>query len=336
MTVLLLHLDGSLPNLALMRVAAYHRALGDQVELRRADNPRLIEPRFGDPTWHRVYASAIFERTRTACERVRAIYPAAVIGGTGWDVASSLAAYGIPAGPLDYSDYPSWRQSIGFTQRGCRLSCEFCVVPRKEGRVVEAQTIAELWRGEPYPREVILLDNDFFGQPNWRARIDEMRAGGFRVSFNQGINARMLTDEAAAAIASVDYRDDKMKAKRIYTAWDSRKDEARLFRGLEALVRHGVKPDHIMVYMLIGYWPGETHEDRDHRRRRLREFGARPYPMPYVRTPELIGFQRWCVAAYDTRAHGWPSGVPWDAWRAARYQPENLGSRDQLDLGEAS
>jgi hypothetical protein len=91
---------------------------------------------------------------------------------------------------------------------------------------------------------------------------------------------------------------------------------------LEALVRHGVKPDHIMVYILIGYWPGETTADREHRRVRLREFGARPYPMPYERTPELVGFQRWIIGAYDKT-------IPWREWNAARYQPRNLGARDR-------
>jgi hypothetical protein len=324
--VLLLHLDGKLPNIALMRVAAHHRDRGDAVTLRRADNWRAVEPTFTDPAvWDHVYASAIFERTRPLAERVRAIYPHAVIGGTGWDVASNLEAIGITTTRQDYGLYPAWRQSIGFTQRGCRLRCAFCVVPRKEGAVREEQTIADLWRGAPWPRELILLDNDFFGQPRWADRIDEIQAGGFRVSFTQGINARMLTDETAAAIARVDYRDDSMRVKRIYTAWDNRKDEARLFAGLDALVRHGVKPDHIMVYMLIGYWPGETHADRDYRRSQLRAFGARPYPMPFVRTPDTVGFQRWVIGAYDKR-------FPWDAWRAARYQPCNLTAGGAEDL----
>ena len=39
-----------------------------------------------------------------------------------------------------------------------------------------------------------------------------------------------------------------------------------------------------MVYILIGDWPGETSLDREYRRQRLREFGARPYPMPFVGT----------------------------------------------------
>jgi hypothetical protein len=323
--ILLLHLDGKLPNLALMRLAAHHRGTGADVELRRADNPASLGARFDDPTWDRVYGSLIFERTRPLAEAARCQYPNIILGGTGWDVARALPDIGVPDGRLDYSDYPWFRASLGFTQRGCRLRCPFCVVPRKEGAVRETATIWDIWRGEPWPREVLLLDNDFFGQSAWRRRIEELHAGRFRVSFNQGINARMLTDEAAAAIASVDYRDDDMRTKRIYTAWDNRKDEARLFAGLEALVRHGVDPDHIMVYMLIGYWPGETPEDRDYRRARLRGFGARPYPMPYRRTPELLGFQRWVIGAYDKR-------VPWREWRGARYQPRTLGDRCQEPL----
>jgi hypothetical protein len=142
--------------------------------------------------------------------------------------------------------------------------------------------------------------------------MDEIRTGRFKVNFNQGINARFLTEESAEAIASVDYRDVNMVTRRIYTAWDNRKDEERLFRGLSLLVKYGVKPRHIMVYLLCGYWPGETHEDRDYRRRKIREFGALPYPMPYWRTPELVGFQRWCITHYDKH-------VTWEQWVQAGY-----------------
>jgi hypothetical protein len=332
--VLLWHLDGKLPNLALMRLAAHHRALSDVVVLRRVSNGaaldaaahREIEPQFGDPTWDRVYASAIFERTRPLVERITALHPDCIIGGTGsWSLGRTLADVGIPDGPVDYTDYPDWRQSIGFTMRGCRFRCDFCVVPRKEGRARANGTVAEIWRGAPWPRHLLLLDNDFFGGADWRDRITEIRDGKFRVSFVQGINARILSDEAAAAIASVDYRADDMRERRVYTAWDSLGDERVLFRGLDRLVAHGVKPDHIMVYMLVGYAAGETHANRDHRRRLLREFGARPYPMPFVRTPELVGFQRWVIQAYDKR-------IPWEAWSGARFSPRRLGDRGSLPI----
>jgi hypothetical protein len=323
----LLQLDGKLPNLALLRAAAFYRERGDHVVLRRAANKASIAPRFGDPQWDVVLGSLIFESTRPLATVAQSLYPNIVLGGTGIRVESSLEELGIGDGPLDYSDYPTWRSSIGFTQRGCRLRCEFCVVPRKEGAVRSTSTVYDIWRGNPWPREILLLDNDFFGQPAWADRIDELKSGSFKVSFSQGINARMLTDEAAAAIASVDYRDDGMKDKRLYTAWDNKRDEARLFRGLENLVRHGVKPHHIMVYVLIGYWKGETHEDRDYRRRKLREFGALPYPMPYVRTPELIGFQRWCISGRD-------KAVPWSDWVAAKYQPRDLRDERQAEIAQ--
>jgi hypothetical protein len=314
--VLLLQLDGKLPNVALMRLAAHHRKLGDDVELRRVGNATALQPDLFD-AHERVYASLIFERTRPLADELRRVRPDAVLGGTGWDLGTTLEQHGVTTIEQDYSVYPTFRPSIGFTQRGCRLKCSFCVVPQKEGKIRQEQTVASLWRGDPWPRELHLLDNDFFGQPNWRERIAEIRDGGFKVSFTQGINVRFVDRETASAIASVQYRDDAMRRRRIYTAWDNRKDEARLFRGLQTLVEVGIAPSNIMVYMLVGYWPGETHEDRDYRRARLREFGADPYPMPFERTPDLVAFQRWVVGHYDKR-------VPWDAWWAARGEPRRL------------
>jgi hypothetical protein len=322
MNVLLIQLDGKLPNIALMRIAAHYS--DHEVVLKRGGERGLW-----DQEWDRVYASAIFEKTRPAIDRVLREYPHAVIGGTGFSLSQKLEDHGITTKRQDYRIYPQFRSSIGFTQRGCRLKCPFCCVPQKEGAIRTEQNIWELWRGDPWPRELHLLDNDFFGQPHWRDRIREIRKGKFKVSFNQGINARCLIDEAAEAIASVDYRDDSMHVKRIYTAWDNRRDEAQLFAGLNRLVKYGVKPDDIMVYLLCGYWPGETHADRDYRRRRLREFGARPYPMPYIRTPELVGFQRWVVGAYDKR-------IPWKDWSGVHYRPEKLRPEPTFPLFEAA
>jgi hypothetical protein len=85
MKVLLWHLDGKLPNLALMRLAAHHRALGDQVELRQAETASDLQPRLGDPAWGRVYGSLIFEWTRPLAREAERLYPSIQLGGTGWD-----------------------------------------------------------------------------------------------------------------------------------------------------------------------------------------------------------------------------------------------------------
>jgi hypothetical protein len=326
MNILLVQLDGSLPNLALMRLGAHHNAQGDTVTLRRAMNPAALNRGLFDDEPDRVYGSLIFERTRPLARRLLAIYPDATLGGTGWDLSTTLDGLGVAATiEPDYSLYPDYPHSIGFTQRGCRLKCPFCVVPKKEGAVREESSVWQIWRGAPHPRNLVLLDNDFFGQPAWRQRVDAMIEGRFKVCFNQGINARMLTDETARAIASVRYYDDQFKTRRIYTAWDNLRDESRLMKGLEALTRYGVKPDQIMVYVLIGYWPGESVDSWEHRRATLRQFGARPYPMPFERTREAVGFRRWCIGGYDKR-------VPWDAWVSAKYQPANLGYGTDVGL----
>jgi Radical SAM superfamily len=310
----LVQLDGSLPNLALMRISAHHRALGDTVRLFHGHNLPILE---GQPD--RVYVSLIFERSKPVMQTIlnQVSERLVLFGGTGFDKTITLEQYGITAGPSDYSIYPSFHHSIGFSQRGCRLKCSFCVVPQKEGSVREEASILQIWRGDPFPRNIILLDNDFFGQPHWRERIQEIRDGAFKVNFSQGINARFLSDEAAEAIAGVDFRDADFKVRRLYTAWDNLKDEERLLAGLNRLVKYGVKPDHIMVYCLIGFWPGETDQDREYRIRRLLDFGCRPYPMPFVRTQELVGFQRWVIGAYAKR-------FSWTQFKAANYIPSRL------------
>lgn len=309
---ILIQLDGKLPNIALMRIAHEEKRRGQTVELRRTP-----ERQIWDSGEERVFASAIFTRSQQLVERTKEEWPQAEIGGTGHSF-TTLESIGIDTrGTLDYSLYPNWQQSLGFTQRGCRLRCSFCVVPKKEGRVSSVSTISELWRGRPYPREIVLLDNDFFGQDHWRERVSEIVDGRFKVNFTQGINIRFLSREAAEALSLCDYRDVGMQTRRLYTAWDNSKDEKLVERGLERLFEFGVKPRHVMVYMLVGYWDGETERDRLYRLRRLRSWGVWPYPMPYERTRELVGFQRWVIGAYDKR-------VEWNEWKKADYNPRKL------------
>jgi hypothetical protein len=319
MRVKLVQIDGKLPNLALMQLSAWHKARGDAVTFTRETHHDLFDEPFG-----RVYGSAIFKFSADKVARLRASYPDAIIGGTGSDSVTTVEAVtGDPVG-YDYSLYPGYTASLGFTQRGCRLSCKFCVVPVKEGRARSVATIADIWRGEGYPKHLHLLDNDFFGQPEeqWRARIREIRDGGFKVCLNQGINVRHLTDEAAEALASIEYRDDSFTERRIYTAWDNLKDEPVFFRGVDMLERAGVKPRQIMAYMLVGFDKRETWERLRHRFDRMVERGIEPYPMVFdcratdpLRYRELKRFQRWVVT-------GLYRAVPfsdYDAGRKARH-----------------
>ena len=156
-----------------------------------------------------------------------------------------------------------------------------------------------------------MLDNDFFGQNNrqWQARIDEIRDGGFMVSFNQGVNVRAMTEETARALASVQYRDDQFRRRRLYTAWDNIGHRKVFFRGMTLLEQAGIPPRHLMVYMLIGYQPGETMEEIMARYRLLKEAGCLPYPMVYDPSNRTHrAFQRWVIRRYD-------EFIPWEQFR---------------------
>lgn len=299
-TVRITHLDGKMPNLALMHLAAYHRARGDEIYFTRSPVRDLFEPH----NYAAVYGSAIFRFSADRVERFLSQWPGALVGGTG--TASSMSVEDIVGKPIapDYSIYPAFADSLGFTQRGCRLSCKFCVVPTKEGKARSVSTVADIWRGEGHPKHLHLLDNDFFGQPRdqWLARLDEIRAGDFKVCLSQGINVRMIDAEAAQALASVKFRDDSFSRRRLYTAWDNLKDESVFFRGVETLAAYGIGPQFLMVYMLVGFDKLETWDRIWHRFNAMTTLGVRPYPMVFdcrAKDPEryrqLKRFQRWVI-----------------------------------------
>lgn len=300
----LTQLDGALPNLALMKLAHYHLSLGDEVHLYRSVEPDLFEPQ-----WDIVYGSAIFKFSQVRLMRFMRQFPNAIIGGTGTTSVQNVEELIGDYEHYDYSIYPEIDYSIGFTQRGCRLSCKFCVVPKKEGKPRSANTIEGIYRGAPHPKKLHILDNDFFGNPEWRDRIKEIRDGKFKVCLSQGINTRLIDDEAAEALATIQYRDTKFSERRLYTAWDNFKDEGIFFKGVDRLEKAGVPSKHLMTYMLVGFDKSETWERIWHRFNAMVERGIKPYPMVYDRSrKDLVAFQRWVVM-------GLYRVIPWEEYK---------------------
>lgn len=297
MNIRLTHIDGRLPNIALMKMSHWYKMNGDSVYFTRDAQCGLFETEYD-----KVYGSAVFSFSKKRRDEFITEFPDAVVGGTGSD--SKITVEGVVTGGeyefYDYSIYPDYKWSIGFTSRGCRLNCKFCVVPQKEGRPRSVNSISDIWRPDT-ERCVVLLDNDFFGQPQeqWQARLGEILDGDFRVCFNQGINIRLIDDESAHWLSKIKYYDDQFTTRRLYTAWDNLKDEHIFFDGVEKLERHGISPKHLMVYMLIGFDPTETMERIMYRFNRMVERGIRPYPMVYNNKDKMLKkFQRWVVRRY--------------------------------------
>jgi hypothetical protein len=300
MIVRLTQIDGKLPNLALMKLSHWHKSKGDTVVFEQSIHKGLFEPPYDI-----VYGSAIFSTSAKKIELFKQNFPSAIIGGTGYDlnvkVEDLIGCGNYDYEHYDYSIYPSFTHSIGFTQRGCRLRCSFCVVPKKEGKMTVVNSIYDIWRGEGFDKKIHLLDNDFFGQEAWKERSKEIIEGNFKVCFNQGINVRLIHQEGAEYLANMQYCDDAFKKKRIYTAWDNRRDESIFNKGIQTMLNAGIKPSHIMVYMLCGYWKGETFEDIYYRFEKMVGMGLMPYPMVYMDSPnykELKKFQQWVVRRY--------------------------------------
>ena len=144
--VRLTQIDGKFPNLALMKLSHYHKSQGHNVVFEKSIVKGMFEPEYNV-----VYGSAIFSTSSKKIEQFKSNFPTAIIGGTGTnetttvETALNLNNYEY----YDYEIYPDFDGSIGFSQRGCRLRCKFCVVPKKEGKNVNSNTIYNIWKQNP-------------------------------------------------------------------------------------------------------------------------------------------------------------------------------------------
>ena len=275
MKVAVLDVDSKIPNLALMKISQWHKLNGDDVEHYMPLAHHLYD---------KVYASKIFNFSDGSD-----IQDDMITGGTGIDLKISLPPEMDTMTP-DYSLY-NYPHNIGFTQRGCRFKCEFCVVPQKEGKPWSANTIDELWTQRD-SKFLILLDNDFFGNPDWEERIEEMKEYDLRVNFSQGLNIRIISERQAQALASVNFRNINDNSKQVTFAWDQIKDEKVIKRGFKRVTDAGIKPYQMQFYVLIGF--DTTPEEDLHRVMMLKDWGCDPYAMPYYKSdPYQKKFVRW-------------------------------------------
>jgi len=267
-------LGGKLPNLALMKLSAKHRAEGDEVYL----NPSFKVDR--------LYVSCIFsweaKRINPSIDECEV-----VVGGFG--VNRTRLPDDVEHLMPDYSLYKI-DYSMGFTTRGCFMNCSFCNVPELEGSsVVEWSPFEEFIH--PRHRKAMLLDYQFLGSSKWREKLLYLIKRGLEVNFLQGVDARLVTEDAAKLLSHVKYRTKTFKEKRLHIAWDRMKDEGSVLKGIERLKAYGVND--ITCYMLIGY--DTSIEDDLYRFHRLRELDVDPFPMLYNNQGDSMRrhFRRW-------------------------------------------
>lgn len=301
MDVKLIQLDGveDVPNLALMKLAHYFRFVkGANIHFTRSVKRDLFEPEYDY-----VLASALFTPTLKKIQILKENYPNAIVGGSAVQTKRRETVenfLGIEPNYkfLDYSIYPDFKFSIGRTQLGCTRKCGFCSVWKLEGENVPLSNINEIWRGEEYPKKLILIDNDFQKRDGWQKICEEILSGDFEVAFIQGINVRDLTDEHGEYFKHIKFRDKHFKKKRFYCAWDDESDKQEVERGLNILERAGIARSAVTPYFICNYWHKGLTEDVWNRFLFMAERGLRPYAMIYEKwklppRDDLKIFQNW-------------------------------------------
>ena len=258
------------PNLALMKISAWHKAQGDQVE--------WYEPLIGG--WYdKVYMSKVFSFTDDYQYPVNATE--IVKGGTGYNIQliDGKEVYTrdkdlpdeIEHIYPDYSLYNITDTAYGYMTRGCPRGCDFCVVGEKEGR--QSHTVAKLeefWNGQKY---IELLDPNPIAAPDWQKNFQQLIDSQSFVNFNQGVDIRLMTEEKARMMKQI-------KLKMIHFAWDRMKDGEIVTKNLEMFTRlTGWERHKIEVYVLTNF--DTTIEEDLERIYKLRELNVSPYVMIY-------------------------------------------------------
>jgi hypothetical protein len=225
------HIKGKIfPNYALMKISAWHKAQGDNVEWW---NPLK--------NYDVVYSSKIFDFTPE-----NPYLPENTIrGGTGyadvpiWQQLRQEVDQLFP----DYSIYPACDYAIGYITRGCPNNCRWCVVPSKEGEIKPYRSWRQLIR--PDSKKLVLMDNNILASDFGIAQLEELTRQNYAIDLNQGMDARLVDDRVAKILAGLKW------IKYVRFSCDQQAQIEPIMRTAELLGKYGVKPYRLFIYLLV-------------------------------------------------------------------------------------
>lgn len=279
------------PNLALMKLSAWHKKQGDSVE--------WYDAMFSGHM-NKVYISKVFSFSPNYeyCIDADEIQ----FGGSGFAISmidgkefydkskDESLPYEIEHIYPDYSLYNINNTAYGFMTKGCPRNCDFCHVVQMQGR--KAHKVADLnefWNGQ---KNIVLLDPNISACKEWKDVFQQLIDSKATVDFSQGLDIRLMTDEKIEMLKSI-------KTKGVHFAWDRIEDEKFVFPKLEHLKQiTGWDRRKIIVYCLVGDKERKVTDADLYRIYKLRDLGANPYVMIYDKESlpkghELKKLQRW-------------------------------------------
>lgn len=215
------------PNYALMKISAYHKSLGDDVEWWDKDK-----------TYDRVYSSKVFSYTPENPD----LPPDTIKGGTGYGLFTKLPDEIDEMFP-DYSIYPDCDYAIGYITRGCPNNCRWCIVPKKEGKITAYRDWHDLVR--PDSDKLVLMDNNILSCDYGVKQLESLIDSGYQIDCNQGMDARLVTDEKAQILSKLKW------IRYLRFSCDSTPQIAAIHKTSELLGKYGIKPYRLFIYLLV-------------------------------------------------------------------------------------
>lgn len=274
------------PNLALMKLSAWHKSQGDIVEWYQPFTER----------YDKVYIAKVLSTTPDYDLCVNA--DEVVRGGTGYDIRlvdgrevftpSPCLPYEVEHIYPDYDLYGITDTAYGFLTRGCPRGCDFCIVAVKEGKKsVKVADLSEFWRGQ---KNIVLCDPNILACKDWRNLLEQVAVSKANIDFNQGLDIRLMTKEKAEML-------NQCKLREIHFAWDRYQDKNIILRNLALYSEYGRFKPHshnTIVYTIVNF--DTTFEQDLERIYTLREMGYWAYVMIYDKAhceKKYRDLQRW-------------------------------------------
>jgi hypothetical protein len=293
----LIDVDGhNFPNIPLMKISAWHKAQGDDVE--------WYSPMFSGHK-DRVYMSKVFNFTPDyeycidADEIIKAGSGYCIKTVDGKEIYDKILDKELPPEIEhiypDYSIYNITDTAYGFLTRGCPRGCKFCHVEAKEGRrSIKVADLSEFWKGQ---KNIVLCDPNILACKQWKDLLQQLIDSKAWVDINQGLDIRLMTDEKAEMLKTI-------KAKSFHFAWDRYEDKDTILPKFERFKYiTGIAERKLIVYVLCNF--DTTFEQDLERIYTLRDLGYTPYVMLYDKANaprEVRRLQRWCNNRFIYRA----------------------------------
>jgi hypothetical protein len=277
------------PNLALMKLSAWHKAQGHEVE--------MFKPLFKAQYDH-IYSSKVFTFTPED-EYLPASADKHGIGRGDMGALPDAVEHICP----DYALYGS-THAQGFVTRGCPNRCSWCIVPKKEGAIVDHADVEEFTGGM---KEVVLMDNNILASEHGVKQLEKISRLGLKLDCNQGLDARLVDEPMANVLGSI-------KWTRLRFACDQKGQMPAVERAVKLYRAAAKKKGNIFCYVLV-----KDVEDALDRVEFLRGLGVDPFAQPYRDfvnnigpTQEQKNFSRWVNHKAIFKS------VPWSKYRGTK------------------